>query len=110
MEAVRFKMNRQIWEHMVYYDWSAWERRFWEMRERAIPYDEVTYTLLMHGYLLSHRHSGENAYHVLEEMRRAEMHPALVRLNQRLLDSSFELLELGHRPEASLWQNVARLC
>lgn len=110
MEAARWKAHEHIWRDMTWVDWSSWERRFWDLRERAIPYDEVTYTLLLHGYLLSHRHAAENAYHVLEEMRRAEVHPAILRLNHRLLDAAFELRELGHRPEASMWRNVTRLC
>lgn len=110
LEDTRGKTHLAIWTDMVDSNWSSWERRFWDLRERRIPYDEVTYTLLLHGYLLSHRHSAENAYLVLEEMKRAETHPALVRLNERLLNSAFELRELGVQPEASRWQNVVRLC
>merc|ERR1719424_1124497 len=84
-------------------DWNSWERGFWELRDRAIPYDEATYILLLHGYLLSHRHAGENAFLVIEEMRQAEIHPALVRLSERLLNSAFELKELGARPETRSW-------
>ena len=62
-------------QDIVSRDWSMWERRFWELKERAIPYDEVAYTLLLHGYLLSHRHQSENAFLVLEEMKQAEIHP-----------------------------------
>ncbi|CAE8619047.1 unnamed protein product, partial [Polarella glacialis] len=110
VKALKKKVHRQIWEDMCWSDWSSWERRFWMLKERAIPYDEATYTLLLHGYLLSHRHQSENAYLVLEEMKRAETHPALVKLNERMLNSAFELQELGNRPEASLWRNVLRLC
>eukprot|EP00435_Cladocopium_sp_Y103_P037132 s17_g9.t1 len=110
VEQLRKKIYSKIWEDLVRLDWSTWERRFWELKERAIPYDETTYTLLLHGYVLSHRHQSENAYLVLEEMKKAETHPALVRLNERMLNSAFELQELGLRGEASLWQNVARLC
>merc|ERR1712032_215070 len=47
---------------------------------------------------------------VLEEMRQAETHPALLRLNQRLLDSAFELRALGVQPPDSMWLNVVKLC
>lgn len=110
MEGIRAKEHLKIWHDLVSLDWNSWERRFWNMRERSIPYDESTYTLLMHGYMLSHRHAGENAFHVLDEMRKAEIHPALVRINQRFLDAAVELQTLGARPEAGLWQNVTRLC
>eukprot|EP00397_Hematodinium_sp_SG-2012_P065698 GEMP01096243.1.p1 GENE.GEMP01096243.1~~GEMP01096243.1.p1 ORF type:complete len:170 (+),score=28.44 GEMP01096243.1:249-758(+) len=79
-------------------------------QEHGIPYDEVTYTFLIHGYILSHRHRSENAYLVLEEMRQARIHPAFIRLNERLVNSYFELLELKCRPTASAWQNLCRLC
>jgi len=110
VEKARKKTHAAIFYDMAYHDWNSWERRFWELRERAIPYDETTYALLLHGYLLSHRHPAENAYMVLEEMRQAETHPALLRLNQRLLDSAFELRALGVQPPDSMWLNVVKLC
>lgn len=110
MEKARKKTHAVIFNDMAYHDWNSWERRFWELRERAIPYDETTYSLLLHGYLLSHRHAAENAYMVLEEMRQAETHPALLRLNQRLLDSAFELRALGVQPPDTMWLNVVKLC
>ncbi|CAJ1331567.1 unnamed protein product [Effrenium voratum] len=110
VKELRKKIYRKIWEDMAASDWSSWERRFWELKDRAVSYDEVAYTLLLHGYVLSHRHQAENAYLVLEEMKQAETHPALVRLNERLLNSNFELQELGMRGDASLWHNVLRLC
>ena len=91
VKELRKKIYRKIWHAMCYYDWSLWERYFWELKDRAIPYDETAYTLLLHGYMQSHRHQSENAYHVLEEMKKAETHPALVRLNERMMNSCFEL-------------------
>eukprot|EP00933_Yihiella_yeosuensis_P016909 TRINITY_DN1428_c0_g1_i2.p1 TRINITY_DN1428_c0_g1~~TRINITY_DN1428_c0_g1_i2.p1 ORF type:complete len:298 (-),score=63.12 TRINITY_DN1428_c0_g1_i2:111-1004(-) len=110
VKETKKKVHRKIWEDMNSCDWSNWERRFWDLKERAIPFDEATYTLLIHGYLLSHRHQSENAYIVLNEMAKAETHPALLKLNERLLNSAFELQELGMRPEASSWRNLTRLC
>lgn len=110
VKKTKKRVHRKLWEDIHACDWGAWERRFWDLKERAIPYDETTYTLLLHGYLLSHRHQSENAYLVLQEMEKAETHPALLRLNERLLNSAFELQELGCRPEKSLWRNLTRLC
>ena len=76
---------------MVGLDWSTWERRFWELKERSIPYDETAYTLLLHGYVLSHRHQSENAYLVLDEMKKAETHPVSNSLFQHFFDI-FEML------------------
>eukprot|EP00746_Dinoflagellata_sp_MGD_P059151 gnl/MRDRNA2_/MRDRNA2_25259_c0_seq1.p1 gnl/MRDRNA2_/MRDRNA2_25259_c0~~gnl/MRDRNA2_/MRDRNA2_25259_c0_seq1.p1 ORF type:complete len:277 (+),score=52.15 gnl/MRDRNA2_/MRDRNA2_25259_c0_seq1:59-889(+) len=110
VDQLRTQLHRKIWKSLVAHDWDEWELGFAELRRRAIPYDESTYTLLLHGHVLSWRHRAENAYLVLEEMRRAEVHPALVRLNERLLNSVFELKELEARPPPSQWQNMARLC
>ena len=38
------------------------------------------------------------------------MHDAIIRLNEGMQNSYFELLELGCRPQPSLWQNIAQLC
>lgn len=109
VDAERLKLHRRIWRAMAHCDWGEWERTIWEMRDRSIPFDETTYIFLIHGYLLSHRHSGENACMALEEMRAAEVHPALFRLQERMLSAAFELQELDCRPEGRLWQHVARL-
>lgn len=110
LEKVRTQLHKDIFQDMYKCDWGSWERRFWQFKERAIPYNEVTYVMLMHGYLLSHRHPAENAYLVLDEMRQAETHPALQKLSKRLLDSAMELRELNVLPQASRWLNVVRLC
>lgn len=109
-ERERLRMHRKIFQAMAKSDWGEWERGFVELRDRNIPFDESTYSLLLHGYTLSHRHPSENAYMVLEEMKCAEIHPALIRMNQRFLDASFEFKELGVLPPQKSWQNLARLC
>merc|ERR1712232_935241 len=78
VEKERSKVHLRIWRATVEGDWGAWERCFWDLRERAIPYDEATYTLLMHGYTLSHRHSTASVFAVLEEMKQAGVHPVLL--------------------------------
>lgn len=109
-ERERTRLHRKIFQAIAKSDWGEWERGFVELRDRNVPFDEATYALLLHGYTLSHRHPSENAYMVLEEMKHAEIHPALVRLNQRFLDASFEFKELGVLPPQKSWQNLARLC
>eukprot|EP00929_Paragymnodinium_shiwhaense_P120770 TRINITY_DN92819_c0_g1_i1.p1 TRINITY_DN92819_c0_g1~~TRINITY_DN92819_c0_g1_i1.p1 ORF type:complete len:292 (+),score=42.62 TRINITY_DN92819_c0_g1_i1:60-878(+) len=103
VEAARLRIHRRMWAAIYNFDWGEWERCVWELRDRSIPYDEVTYVLLIHGYLVSHRHSSENAFTVLEEMRQAEVHPALVRMQERFINMAFDLQELGCRPMATLW-------
>eukprot|EP00928_Gymnodinium_smaydae_P010016 TRINITY_DN13760_c1_g3_i1.p1 TRINITY_DN13760_c1_g3~~TRINITY_DN13760_c1_g3_i1.p1 ORF type:complete len:331 (+),score=63.05 TRINITY_DN13760_c1_g3_i1:63-1055(+) len=107
--AARMDLQRRIWRAMKAGDWGLWERLFWELRDRRIPHDEATYAMLIHGYLLSHRHSAENAFVVLEEMRQAEVHPALVRLQERLVRTAFDLKELDARPDGLLWLHLVRM-
>eukprot|EP00452_MALV-II_sp_L67-6_P000100 gene100-184_t len=115
-EAERELLTRQlhdkIWNCICQnQDWDTWEQTFAEFREQDLQYTEVTYTLLLHGFLLSHRHRSENAFLVLEEMKQCRFIPgALIRLNEGMLNSYFELLELDARPPPQLWQNVTRLC
>ena len=109
VNIARQKIHAEAWHAITVRDWGAWERSFWKLRERAIPYDEATYCLLIHGHVLSHRHTMEAAYSVLEEMRHAGFHPTLVRMNQRLLDTAYELRALKLRPLPALWQNMVRV-
>lgn len=111
IEKKKRKFHAMIWTAMARRsDWNSWEQHISLFRQHGIAYDEITYTFLIHGYLLSHRHRSENALLVLEEMRHAGIHPALIKLNESLVNSYFELLELKCRPNPSSWQNVCRLC
>jgi hypothetical protein len=64
---------------------------------------------MAHGYVLSHRHVSSNALLVIEEMKVADMHPAIIALNERLILSHLEFLNAGIRPYSYAWQNFARL-
>ncbi|KAF4725133.1 hypothetical protein FOZ63_016918 [Perkinsus olseni] len=72
--------------------------------------DETSYSLLAHGYILSHRHTASSALMVIQEMKEADMHPALVKLNERFIHGYLELQDLGLTPEKTAWQTVLRTC
>ena len=80
-EKERARLHRRIWVCFAgEKDWNEWEKQFALFRQKKLPYCEVTYTLLLHGYLLSPRHRSETAYLVLEEMKRVGfVHGALIR-------------------------------
>lgn len=109
-DELKRRLHDRIWVAITKQDWNSWEQLFGIFKERALHYDEVSYILLMWGYVLSHRHRSENAYLVLEEMRRSGfVNGVLLRYNESLLNSYFELAELNARPEPFAWQNVVRL-
>ena len=105
----RFKLARRLYHSIKAKDWSLWKSTLSEYRKQRIPYDEEAYTLMLHGYLLSHRHRSENAMLVLEEMRKAEIHPALLRMNERFVKTYFELLEENARPSAEGWERYVAI-
>ncbi|GIX63835.1 uncharacterized protein BcabD6B2_32700 [Babesia caballi] len=82
--------------------------------------DEVTYTLKAHQCILNPYKPNLSVsalqgvaifvqcYLVLEEMKQALVHPAVIRMNELLINSYFELEELKCQPPAQLWQNFAK--
>ncbi|KAL8270458.1 hypothetical protein Esti_005605 [Eimeria stiedai] len=82
-------------------------------RKCGLKYDEVTYTLKLHGYILCHRQKPEKAFLVIEEMKAAGMHPAIIRLNEavltRLLSARGRIHNAGRRMsgfEGATWVYV----
>eukprot|EP00920_Eleutheroschizon_duboscqi_P019848 GHVT01047600.1.p1 GENE.GHVT01047600.1~~GHVT01047600.1.p1 ORF type:complete len:419 (-),score=54.26 GHVT01047600.1:82-1338(-) len=104
------RMHKKLWDLLKRKRFVKWEEAFEEFKATGLPADEVTYTLLLHGFVLSSRHQLDEAWGVLEEMRKAGVHPSLVRLNERLLLSYCELQGLGATPEHENWRRVLRVC
>eukprot|EP00922_Rhytidocystis_sp_ex-Travisia-forbesii_P066169 GHVS01098241.1.p1 GENE.GHVS01098241.1~~GHVS01098241.1.p1 ORF type:complete len:283 (-),score=32.01 GHVS01098241.1:500-1348(-) len=106
INALKKTFHHLIWKALYTCNWDKWEQLFTRFRSLGLPYDEVSYTLKLHGYVLSHRHKSEKAYLVIEEMKKAQMHPAVIRLNEvnsacsEMKRSSLwvfrELLKLSH--------------
>ena len=106
---VRKRLDWRLWNAMAEKDWVRWESVVDLFKQHNLPLDEVSYTLVLHGYLLSHHHPGSVALMVIEGMKKDNIHPAIVKLNEGLVNSYFELLDLGIRSSANGWQNLARL-
>eukprot|EP00392_Amoebophrya_sp_AT5.2_P005894 g5904.t1 len=105
------RLHYRIWLCMTKtQDWNRWQRLFGDFHDLQLPYDEVSYTLLLWGYVLSHRHRSENAYMVLNAMKESDfVHGALLRANEGFLNCFFELGEVQARPQKTMWQNVVRM-
>ncbi|EPR58971.1 hypothetical protein TGGT1_253320 [Toxoplasma gondii GT1] len=109
MHNTRRWFHHQIWTAMTQRNWTFVDALFTQFLQCGFYYDEVTYTLKLFYFLLSHRTPSENAMLVLEEMKVAKMHPAIVRMNEGLLLSYFELGEIFCLPPAAVCQNLCRV-
>jgi hypothetical protein len=58
---------------------------------------------------LSHHHPGSVSLLVLDKMKQDNIHASIVKLNEGLLDSYFELSDMGIRSSHNGWQNIVRL-
>jgi len=106
---LRKRLDWRLWNALAEKDWNRWESVVDLYKQHSLPLDEVSYTLVLHGYLLSHHHPASVALMVLEGMKNDNIHPAIVKLNEGLVNSYFELFDLGIRSSANGWQNLARL-
>ncbi|KAL8424275.1 hypothetical protein Efla_002893 [Eimeria flavescens] len=114
-QVIKTHVAAQRWLH--HRMWAALTRKQWPLFERLLStywqcglnYDEVTYTLKLHGYILCHRQKPEKAFLVLDEMKVAGMHPAIIRLNEGLVISQMELQDIFCALPADAYQNLSKL-
>lgn len=106
---LRKRLDWRLWNAMATKDWNRWETTADMYKQHRLELDEVSYTLMLHGYLLSHHHPASVSLLVLDRMKADGIHPAIVKLNESLLKSFFELSDMGVRSSANGWQNLARL-
>lgn len=106
---LRRKLDFRLWNSLANRDWERWEGVADLYSQHSLPMDEVSYTLMCHGYLMSHHDPCSVALLVLDRMKHEKVHPAVVKLNENLLNSFFELSELGVKSRSNSWINVARL-
>ncbi|CDR93994.1 hypothetical protein, conserved [Babesia bigemina] len=98
----------RLWRALSNHKWSEFERLMREMRLKRLSLDEVTYTLKAHHCILNPHKPSLSCYLVLEEMKQALIHPAVIRMNEHLINSYFELEEIKCQPPSQLWQNFAK--
>lgn len=106
---LRKRLDWRLWNAMATKEWHRWEATADLYKEHQLELDEVSYTLMLHGYLLSHHHPASVSLLVLDRMKADGIHPAIVRLNESLVTSFFELSDMGVKSSANGWQNLARL-
>ncbi|XP_952032.1 uncharacterized protein TA14550 [Theileria annulata] len=99
----------KLWNLLTSKKWDEFNQTLQLMREKGLNNDEVTYTLKAHYFILNPYVAVENCYLVIEEMKRALIHPAVIRMNENLINSYFELEEIGCEPPKLLWQNFTKM-
>ncbi|SBT74880.1 conserved Plasmodium protein, unknown function [Plasmodium malariae] len=98
----------KLWNSLCEYNFTLFENIVQQYLNEGYKYDEVIYSILVLSYILNHRKKNENAYLVVEEMKRSYMHPVIVRINERMLNSFLELEMIFCEPTKSLWMNIGR--
>jgi hypothetical protein len=109
VKFTRMRLEQNLWESISVRDWDGFDAALNKFKMCGLPFDEVSYTLLCHGYLISHRHLSSNALLVIEEMKAAEIHPVIIEMNERLVLSLLDFSDFGIRPDSFAWQNMLRL-
>lgn len=99
----------KLWHALTDYNFTLFENVIQQFLNEGFKYDETVYTLLVHSYILNHKKKNENAFLVIEEMKRAYMHPVIIKANERMLNSFLELEILFCEPSKNLWINILRL-
>ncbi|KYN99335.1 hypothetical protein PRSY57_0823800 [Plasmodium reichenowi] len=98
----------KLWNAMVEHNFTLFENIIHQYLNEGYKYDEVIYSIMTHAYILNHKKKNENAYLVIEEMKRAFMHPIIIKINERMINCFLELELIFCEPSKSLWINVCR--
>ncbi|CEM33439.1 unnamed protein product [Vitrella brassicaformis CCMP3155] len=104
----RNDFHRKMWRSLHRKRWDAFEEGLEALVGSGLPMDEVSFTLALHGCIMSKKHRSEEAWDVLQQMEEAHVHPTLVRFNKRLVASFFELSQYDAAPHPILWRKVLR--
>ncbi|CRG93471.1 conserved Plasmodium protein, unknown function [Plasmodium gallinaceum] len=98
----------KLWNALTQYNFTLFENIIQQYLNEGHKYDEVIYSIITHSYILNHKKKNENAYLVIEEMKRAYMHPTIIKINERMINSFLELEIIFCEPTKCLWINICR--
>ncbi|CRH03710.1 conserved Plasmodium protein, unknown function [Plasmodium relictum] len=98
----------RLWNAMTQYNFTLFENIIQQYLNEGYKYDEVIYSIITHSYILNHKKKNENAFLVIEEMKRAFMHPTIIKINERMINSFLELEIIFCEPSKCLWINICR--
>lgn len=108
IQKYKNRLHKKIWLSLKKNNEKEFEHYFNELNKYPLK-DEVSYSILLHGNLIISK--GENikeSFNILEEMKKKKIHCSLIRFNERLLYSYFELLKFNAAPNFHQWIKVLR--
>uniref|UniRef100_A0A0G4IEI3 Uncharacterized protein n=1 Tax=Chromera velia CCMP2878 TaxID=1169474 RepID=A0A0G4IEI3_9ALVE len=102
--------QRDVWKLVKRRKHKEVDRQMRKAHEEGLPADELTLTMRLHHILLDKPFEGQagRAKQVLDTMKEMEVHPAIVRLNERLLSTWIELDSMDARPREEDWRKMFR--
>lgn len=109
LKTLRKRGHKWLWRWIKRRDWKRHAACLEELRERQVPFDEVTYTLSIFGILLNPRRDDALVRQVLLEMTEdSKFHPTWLRFVEGFMDSYFELKEVDAAPNTWNLKKVAK--
>ncbi|KAF4667351.1 hypothetical protein FOZ61_008365 [Perkinsus olseni] len=92
-------------------DWHRWQAAMDHFHHLNIPADEVTFSLMIFGYIMCPKHPGlDMAHSVLEEMKQCGfVHPTVVKFHEDFLMSLRELEAFDARPNTGNIRQIMRM-
>lgn len=108
IQKYKNRLHKKIWLSLKKNNEKEFEHYFNELNKYPLK-DEVSYSILLHGNLIISK--GENikeSFNILEEMKQKKIHCSLIRFNERLLYSYYELLKFNAAPNFHQWIKVLR--
>lgn len=108
IQKYKNKLHKRIWICLKRNNEKEFERLHSELSRYHLK-DEVSYSILLHGRLIISK-GGEikECFKLLDEMKQNKVHHSLVRLNERLLCSYYELTKLNAKPSNKQWVKILR--
>lgn len=108
IQKYKNRLHKKIWLSLKKKNEKEFEQYFNELNKYPLK-DEVSYSILLHGNLIISK--GKNikeSFSILEEMKKNKVQCSLIRFNERLLFSYYELLKVKTPPNFHQWIKVLR--
>ena len=105
---LRKRLDYRLWRAICDKDWYKWKSIVGMYSGHNLLMDEVSWSLLLHGTLMCHLTANGQALLILENMQ-STVHPAVYSMNESLVNTFFELDDLGIKTSLNGWQNLTRL-
>lgn len=109
LNTLRKESHKWLWRYVKKRDFSRFDACMEQLRDRQLPFDEITYNFAVFGILMHPKKDGELARQVMAEMvEERRFHPALLRLLGGFVESYFELKEVDAAPNRDDLEKLAR--